>query len=165
MHTEGLALNFWTPKIEKNPEHTEMGSVFAKLESQFDTPAHQRQIEAMAENLTMELIRQKHKVNRVAALGKLSHEVARLSPQFPKEKRRNFQSSDVNENCGEYEWSRHSEEEFMRDATSYDELYTKLSASLVVWEREVSRSGQNPDTADDTRHRKVSTASIRYGSQ
>jgi len=61
---KGPALNFWTTNIEQNPEFTELGSVFTKLESQFDTPAHQRQIEAMASNLTMELTKQKHSVSR-----------------------------------------------------------------------------------------------------
>ena len=148
---KGPALNFWTLNIEQNPEHTELGSVFAKLESQFDTPAHQRQIEAIAGNLTMELTRQKHTVNRVAALGIFYHKVARLNQQFPKEKRGEpFKVQTLMRIVEKYERSRHSEEKVVRDAISYDEPYAKLSASLVVWEREVSRSGQNPDTADDT---------------
>ena len=53
----------------------------------------------------------------------------------------------------------------MRDAISYDVVYTKLSAFLVVWEREVSRSGQIPDTSDDTIDRRVRTSYIGYGSQ
>ena len=152
--------------MEQNLEHTEMGSVFAKIESKFDTLAHQRQIEAMAENLAMGLTRQEHTVNRVAALRILYHEVARLNQQFPKEKRGEpFKLQTLMRIVEKYEWSRYSEEEVMRDAISYDKLYTKLSASLVVWEREVSRSGQNPDTADDTRDRKVRIAFIGYGSQ
>ena len=162
---KGQALNFWTLNIEQNPEHSELGPVFAKLESQFDTPAHQKQIEAMAGNLTMELTRQKHIINRVAALGILYHEVARLNQQLPKEKRGEpFKVQTLMRIVEKYEWSRHSEEEVMRDAISYDELYTKFSVSLVVWEREISRAGQNPDTADDTRERKISTSFIGYGS-
>ena len=130
---KGPALKFWTLNIEQNPQHTEMGSVLAKLESQFDTPAHQRQIEAMCENFTMELTRQEHTVNRFAALGLLYHEVARLNQQFPKEKRGEpFKFQTLMRIVEKYEWSRHSEEEVMRDPISYDELYTKLSASLVV---------------------------------
>jgi len=64
-----------------------------------------------------------------------------------------------------YEWSRKAEEEVMSTAVSYDELYTKLSASLVVWERDMARTGRNPETADDTRLSKSSTAFIGYGSQ
>jgi len=80
---KGPALNYWTTNIEQNPEYTELGSVFSKLKGQFDTPAHQRQIEAMANNLTMELAKQKHSVSRFAALGILYHAVARLNQQFP----------------------------------------------------------------------------------
>ena len=84
---KGPALNFWTLNNEQNPEDTELGSIFAKLELQFDTPAHQKQNEALAGNLTMELTRLKHTVDRVAAFGILYREAARLKQQFPKEKR------------------------------------------------------------------------------
>ena len=163
---KGPALNYWTLNLEQNPEYTELGAVFSKLESQFDTPAHQRQVEAMAQNLSMDLTRKKHTCSRVAALGILYHEVARLNQQFPKEKRGpTFQTQTlmrIVENC---EWSRTSEEEVMRNQLSYDELYTKLSASLVVWEKEVARTGNDPNTADDSRQPKFRTAFIGYGSQ
>jgi hypothetical protein len=51
----------------------------------------------------------------------------------------------------ECEWSRSAEEEVMQDALGYDALNTKLSklsASLVIWENEITRSGRDPDTAE-----------------
>ena len=110
-----------------------MGSVFANLESQFDTPAHQRQVESMAGNIKMELIRQTHTANCVAADGILFNEVACPNQQFPKDKiGETFKVGTLMRIVENYEWSPHSEEEVMRGAISYDELYTKFSASLVA---------------------------------
>lgn len=53
----------------------------------------------------------------------------------------------------------------MRYTVSYDQLYTKPSASLVVLERHISKSGQDPDTSNDLREKKGITAFIGYGSQ
>jgi hypothetical protein len=39
----------------------------------------------------------------------------------------------------------------MQDALGYDALYTNLSASVMIWENEITRSGRDPDTADDRR--------------
>jgi hypothetical protein len=61
--------------------------VFQQLESQFDTPAHQRQIESLACAMTIKDMRKKKCCNRIAALRVLYHEVARLNDQFPKVQR------------------------------------------------------------------------------
>lgn len=65
-----------------------------------------------------------------------------------------------------YEWSRTSEEEMMQDKIEYDELYTKLPASLVIWESEVKRSGRDPNAVDDRHSASHSSpAFIGYGAQ
>lgn len=54
----------------------------------------------------------------------------------------------------------------MRDSISYDELYKKLSAPLVIYEHEVFRSGKYVDSKDDRRVPYTSTpAFIGYGEQ
>lgn len=53
-----------------------------------------------------------------------------------------------------YERSRTAEEDVMQDGLSYDGLYTKLSASLVIWKNGMTQMGQDPDTTDDRRMRK-----------
>jgi hypothetical protein len=153
--------------IEGNAEFTESGAVFKQLESQFDTPAHQRQIESLACSMTMEEARKWNSSNRIAALGFLNHEVARLNAQFPKVKRGDqFRTQTLMKIVEKYEWSRTAEEEVMQDALSYDALYTKLSASLVIWEHEVARSGGDPDHADDSRSAPAAASSfIGYGAQ
>lgn len=50
-----------------------------------------------------------------------------------------------------YDWSRNAEEEIIRDDLSYDVLYTKLSAFIVIWENEVKRSEHNFNKADNKR--------------
>lgn len=163
---KGPALSLWSSSIEHDPDCQELGAVFAKLESHFDTPAHQRQIEAMAGSLSLETIRAKNQCSRIAALGILYHEVSRLNDQFPVEKRGNiFKAQTLMKIAERYEWSRSTEEEMMRNAISYDELYTRLSASLVVWENNVSRSGQDPSSADDTRRSVLASSFIGFGSQ
>ena len=120
----------------------------------------------MAQNLSMDFARKNHTCNRVAALAILFHEVARLSQQFPKEKRGpTFKTQTlmrIVENC---EWSRTSKEDVMQNQLSHDDLYTKLLASLVVWKKDVARTGNDPNTADDSRQPKSTTAFIGYGSQ
>ena len=65
-----------------------------------------------------------------------------------------------------YAWSRTAEEDVMQDGLSYDGLYTKLSASPVIWENEMTQMGQDPDTTDDRRMRKGRPESfIGYGAQ
>jgi hypothetical protein len=149
---KGPALNYWMSHVEGKDEFTELGAVFRQLESQFDTPAHQRQIESLACSMTMEDARKKNNCNRIAALGFLYHEVARLNEQFPKVKRGDqFRTQTLMRIFEKYEWSRTAEEGVMQDALSYDALYTKLSASLVIWEHQITRSGGDPDLADDRR--------------
>ena len=83
---KGPALNYGMSSIQNRPELTELGSVFRQLESQFDTPAHQRQIESLTLSMTIGDVRKKKSCSRVSALGYLYHEVARLNEQFPKVK-------------------------------------------------------------------------------
>lgn len=113
---KGPALNFWNSHIDGKPEYTELGAVFRELESQFDTPAHQRQIESLDSSMTMEAMREKHKCSGIAALGLLYHEVSRLNAQFPKLKRGPvFRTQTLMKIVEKYEWSRTSEEEVMQD--------------------------------------------------
>ena len=164
---KGPALWYWTSRIDGKLAFSELGAVFRELESQFDTPAHQRQIESLTLSMTIESTREKHKCSRIAALGVLYHEVARLNEQFPRVKRGPvFRTQTLMKIVDKYEWSRTSEEEVMQDKIDYDELYTKLSGSLVIWESEVKRSGRDPDAVDDRRSAsKSSPAFIGYGAQ
>ena len=163
---KGPALSYWMSSIDGVEHFTELGSVFKALESQFDTPAHQRQIESIALSLSMEEIRKKHECNRISALGVLYHEVSRLNEQFPKIKRGDsFRTQTLMKIVEKYEWSRTTEEEVMQDALKYDAVYTKLSASLVIWELEVSRSGKDPETTDDRRVSVQNKSFIEYGAQ
>ena len=41
---KGHALKYWMSHVEGKDEFAELGAVFRQLESQFDTPAHQRQL-------------------------------------------------------------------------------------------------------------------------
>lgn len=73
-----------------------------------------------------------------------------MNEQFPKVKRgAAFKTQKFMKIVDKYEWSRTAEEEIMQEKLSYDSLYTKLSASIVMWENEIVRSGMNVDTADD----------------
>lgn len=164
---KGPALNYWTLHIDGKPEFTELGSVFAKLESQFDTPAHQRQIESLALSLTMEDIRTKHNCSRIAALGNLYHEVSRLNQKFLKVKRGDeFRTQTLMKVVEKYEWSKTAEEDVMQDKIGYDALYTKLSGGVVIWENKVKRSGRDPDTTDDRRTSIGSSGTfVGYGAQ
>jgi hypothetical protein len=149
---KGPALNYWMSNIEGKDEFTELASVFKQFEIQFDTPAHQRQIESLAYSMTLEEARKKKNCNRIAALGYLYHEVARLNEQFPKVKRgEQFRTQTLMKIVERYEWSRTAAEEVMQDTLNFDSLYTKISASIVIWENEVLRSGHDPDLADDRR--------------
>lgn len=164
---KGPALNFWMEHINGRTEYSELGGVFKALEGQFDTPAHQKQIEALACSMTIEDTMKKHNCSRVAALGILYHEVARLNEQFPKVKRGNaFKTQTLMKIVERYEWSRTAEEEVMQDSLTYDNLYTKLSASIVIWENELTRQGRNPEEADDRRVISPSPpALIHFGEQ
>ena len=83
--------------------------------------------------MTIEATREKHKCSRIAALGVLYHEVARLNEQLPRVKRGPvFRTQTLMKIVEKYEWSRTSEEEVMQDKIDYNELYTKLSGSLVI---------------------------------
>lgn len=104
----------------------------------------------MANNLTMERTRKKHTGSRIATLVIIYNEVSRLNQQFPIEKRGEpFNVQTLMRIVEKYEWSRNAEEEVITNSITYDGLFAKLSASLVLWEREISRSGHNP--ADDLR--------------
>ena len=140
--------------------------VFKALEEQFDTPAHQRQIESIANSLTIDNIRKQYNCSRIAALGILYHEVVRLNAQFPKEKRGEaFKVQTLMKIVENHEWSRSAEEEVMQNSINYERLYTKLSAALVVWENEVRKSGQNPEQKEDRRAKILApTPFIGYGS-
>lgn len=50
---KGPALNFWMENIDGQTEFSELNAVFKALKSQFDTPAHQEQIEELAKSMTM----------------------------------------------------------------------------------------------------------------
>jgi hypothetical protein len=65
---KGPALNYWLNHIDGKDQFTEFGAVFQQLESQFDTPAHQRQIKSLACAMTIEEFRKKRSCNRIAAL-------------------------------------------------------------------------------------------------
>ena len=52
----------------------------------------------------------------------------------------------------------------MQDALKYDEVYTKLSAFLVIWELK-SRSGKDPETTDDRRASMQNKSFMEYGAQ
>lgn len=39
----------------------------------------------------------------------------------------------------------------MQDKLSYDNLYTKLSAAIVIWQEEITRKGRNPEGSEDRR--------------
>lgn len=112
-------------------------------------------------------MRQKQTCSRIAALGVLYHEVARLNEQFPTGKRGDaFRTQTLMRIVEKYEWSRTAEEKVMQVAIKCDELYTHLSASLVIWENEVTRSGGDADTADDRRNSKrARTSFIGFGAQ
>jgi hypothetical protein len=82
--------------------------------------------------MAMEEARKRNSCNRIAALGFLYHEVARLNEQFPKVKRGDqFHTQALMKIVAKYEWSRTAEEEMMPDALSHDALYT--SSSLLHW--------------------------------
>lgn len=55
---KGPALRFWTSRIDGKPAFSELGAVLRELESQFDTPAHQRQIESLTLSMTIESTRE-----------------------------------------------------------------------------------------------------------
>lgn len=163
---KGPALAFWNDHIQSDTTVTQVADVLSKLEKQFDSPAHQRQIESMALSLTVENIRKKNSCGRIAALGTLYHEVSRLNAQFPKLKRGEaFKVNTLMKIVERYIWSRTAEEDVMRDDISYQDLYSKLSASLVIWENEVKRSGRDPDDVDDRRASNAASHFIGYGSQ
>jgi hypothetical protein len=114
--------------------------------------------------MKIEDVRKKKCCNRIAPMGDLYHEVARLNDQFPKVKRGDqFKTQTLIKIEEKHEWSRSAEEEVMQDSLGYDTLYTKLSASLVIWENEKTRSGRDPDTADDRRVIPGSESFIGYG--
>jgi hypothetical protein len=163
---KGPALNYWMSNIERKDEFTELASVFMQFEVQFDTPAHQRQIESLSYSLTLKEVKKKN-CNRISALGYIYHEVARLNEQFPKVKRgEQFRTQTLMKIVERYEWSRTAEEEVMQDTLTFDSLYTKLLDSIFIWENEVLRSGHDPDLADDSR-KPVGTATYfaGYGAQ
>lgn len=163
---KGPALNFWMEHINGNADYSELGSVFKALESQFDTPAHQKQIEALANAMTMEEIMKRKSCSRVAALGVLYHEVSRLNEQFPKVKRgAAFKTQTLMKIVERYEWSRTAEEEVMQDKLDYDSLYTKLSASIVIWENEIVRNGKSPNNESDLRSAMKVPNFIAFGEQ
>lgn len=108
-----------------------------------------------------------HNCNRLTALGLLYHEVFRLHEQFPKVKRcAAFKTQTLTKIVQRYEWSSTDEVEIMQDKLSYDSLYTKLSASIVMSENEIVRSGMNVELANDRRFKPVATTSfIVFGEQ
>lgn len=54
----------------------------------------------------------------------------------------------------------------MQDEISCDDLYTKLSASNVIWESEITRHGRSPETSNDHCTAPTPTTSfIGYGEQ
>jgi hypothetical protein len=117
--------------VEGTDEFSESGAVFRQLGTQFDTPAHPRQIESLACSMTMEDAKKKNNCNHNAALGFLYHKVARLNEQFPKVKRGDqFRTQTLMRIVEKYEWSRTAEEGVVQDAISYDALYTK---SRLPW--------------------------------
>lgn len=117
---KGPALGFWEDHVQSDPDISQVGDVFNRLEKQFDSPAHQRQIEALALSMTIEDIRKQNSCSRVAALGTLYHEVSRLNDQFPKEKRgETFRIRGLGDYTlmiivHRYTWSRNAEEDVMQ---------------------------------------------------
>lgn len=164
---KGPTLNFWMENINGRADFSKLGAVFKALEAEFDTPAHQKQIEALASAMIIEDIIKKQSCSRISALGFLYHEVAHLNEQFPNVKRGNaFKTQTLMKIAERYEWSRSAEEEVVQDKLSYDTLYTKLSATIVIWENELSRQGRHPEQADDKRNSSmILQASIHFGEQ
>lgn len=104
--------------------------------------------------MTIEEVKSTRNCSRIAAFGTLYQEVTRLNQQFPKVERGNeFNVQTLMKIVEKYEWSRFVEEEVMQEKLNYESLYTKLSASLVVWENDVARQGLDPDKADYRRSR------------
>lgn len=73
--------------IDGHVKYAELGGVFKALKLQIDTPAHQNQIDALANLMIMEDTMRKHSCSRIAVLRILYHEVAHLNEQFPKVKK------------------------------------------------------------------------------
>lgn len=81
--------------------------------------------------------------------------MAHLNELFSKVKRGDaFRTQTLMRIVGKYERSRTAEDEVMQEAITYENLYTKSSASLVIWENQITRTGQTPDEFDDTRSSK-----------
>ena len=105
--------------INDKAEFTELGDAFKALEDQFDTPAHQKQIEALTIALKMEDTMRKHSCSRVPALDLLYHEVSPLNGQFQKVKRGDaFKRQNLMKIVERYEWSRTAEEDVMQEKTN-----------------------------------------------
>lgn len=101
--------------IDGCAEFSELGGVFRAVEAQLDTSAHQKQIEALANVMTVEDTMKKHSCSHVGAPGLLYHEVAHLNEQFPKVKRGNeFKTKTLMKIVECYEWSRKAEGEVMQ---------------------------------------------------
>jgi hypothetical protein len=70
--------------------------------------------------------------------------------KFPEVKRGDqFRTQTLMRIVEKFKWSRKSEEEVLQEALSYDALYIKLPASLLIWEHQIKLSGGDPDLADD----------------
>lgn len=98
-------------KFDGNSAYPELATVFKALEEQFDTSAHQRKIEELAQDMTMRKPQKSPNCSCTAAPGSLYHEITGLNRQFPKFKRGN----DVKKQTPmiiveKYEWSRSAEE-------------------------------------------------------
>ena len=58
---KGPALRYRNWRNDRKPAISEPSAVFGELESQFDTPAHQRPIESLTLSMTTEATREKDK--------------------------------------------------------------------------------------------------------
>ena len=92
--------------------------------------------------------------------------VGRLNEQFPPEKRgETFKINTLMKVVERFVWSRNADEDVMQGKLKYQDLYTKLSAALVIWEDEVRRSGRDPEQVDDTRIAAMPGDFIGYSSK